>query len=75
MHLMLKCTCLSQEWINDLITFCLMSDAEYEKVTNGGDESKKFIQIGCWLGQYAVNRKQLIPFFCNRLDRFSQQPQ
>ena len=54
----------------DLLNYCLMSDAEYEKIPQGKGPRR----MDQWLVRYDFDRRRVIQFLGERLDRFSLQP-
>jgi hypothetical protein len=68
---------VDQGWVTEILEFCLMSDTEFANATKSDDEANNvrvnFRRTRSWLSPYRIDRKKIIPFLCNRLDRFSVQ--
>jgi hypothetical protein len=69
---------VNPEWVADTLNFCLMSETEFEQATKDEEGERNFStgpgRMGQWLVSFNVDRRNVIPFFCERLDRFSLQP-
>ena len=65
----------SSEWAGDMLDFCIMSEAEFDKATKitvGARPTRS--GIAQLEGRIRMNRNKIIPFLCGQLDRFSLQP-
>lgn len=69
---------VSQEWINDMLNFCLMTNSELDelgKKLDVGDGARRGPRrMEGILDHYNVARTKFIPILCEGLDRFSLQP-
>jgi len=63
------------DYMNVILNFCLMSDTEFKEAVKAASESGKEHQdpsrFWSWLAPYGMDRKQIIPFLCVQLNRFS----
>jgi len=70
---------VSEEWIKDILSSCLMSDAEFEKAKKNADGTEnvqgRLTQLGISFGNSNLGRKKVLPFLCSRLNHFSHKPQ
>jgi hypothetical protein len=70
---------LSQEWVSDMLGYCLMTDEEIKKLTAdvvpGQRQMTGPLRFADWLGaRILLGRKQVIPLLCSQLERFSVAP-
>ncbi|MGD0262046.1 MAG: P-loop NTPase fold protein [Verrucomicrobiota bacterium] len=70
---------VDQGWVKDMLSLCLMSDAEFKKATKNAEGNENvqshLERLSMWLGNYNISGEKVIPFLCGRLDRFSLKPQ
>jgi hypothetical protein len=63
-----------QELVSDLFNFLLMSDADLTEAaksnTQAGSTPKGPGRMGSWLVGCRIDRKNVIPYLCSRLDQF-----
>jgi hypothetical protein len=64
---------ISGEWAKNIIDYCLMSDSEFRGTVDGrtGGRRADLLHIAYQFGPGDLERAKIIPFLCNRLDRFS----
>jgi hypothetical protein len=62
---------VSQKWIKNMVDYCLMSDDEFQAATQGDAAQSGLAEAGIWLINYSIERDRVIPFLCNRLDKFA----
>jgi hypothetical protein len=63
---------VSQEWVSDMINFCLMSEADMEVLTKDVSGPRRGpARMFNMLVSYNLNRQKLIPLLCSGMDRFS----
>jgi len=69
---------VNPDWVKQTLMYCLLSDDELEQIVatekNDHDGRSPLAEMGRWLVRYDMDRGKVIPFFCNRLDRFSVKP-
>lgn len=70
---------ISPNWVVELLTCCLATEAELEESEKSEDASaKKTAQrsnrFDGWFSGYNIGRLRVIPYLCARLDRFTTAP-
>ncbi len=63
------------DWARKFISFCLMSEDEYQKALSAEAEPKGMqTRLSQFEDHFRTPRNRIIPTLCSRLDRFSVQP-
>lgn len=66
---------VSQEWVSDMINFCLMSEADMGVLTKDVSGPRRGpARMFNMLVSYNLNRQKLIPLLCSGMDRFTAKP-
>jgi len=66
---------LDMDWARKLLSFCLMTEDDYQKSRSGDEKSQPYqVPLSHFENLFRTPRNRIIPNLCSRLERFTVQP-